>query len=91
MIVNQVISSKIQSSSKFVRKFCTINKWNNFFNCFWNRETSVDTTITPTSMLLNNPQVIQEKEHKKEVENLWLMSNREKVKGKEMRTRRNNL
>ncbi len=26
MIVNQVISSKIQSSSKFVRKFCTINK-----------------------------------------------------------------
>ena len=28
-------------------------------------KTLADTTITPTSLLLNNPQVVQEKEHKK--------------------------
>jgi hypothetical protein len=44
----------------------------------------------PTSIFLNYPQVVQEKEHKKEVENLWPMNKREKVKDKEKRTRINN-
>jgi hypothetical protein len=35
-----------------------------------NDKTLVDTTIMPTSIFLNYPQVVQEKEHKKEVENL---------------------
>ena len=70
MTVNQVISSNIQSSRSSFASFAPSTSEIISSTVIDSDKTLVDTTITPTSILLNNPQVIQEKEHKKEVENL---------------------
>jgi IS4 transposase len=65
MRVNQVISSNIQSSKSSFASFAPSTSEIISSTVIDSDKTLVDTTITPTSILLNNPQVIQEKEHKK--------------------------
>jgi DNA-directed RNA polymerase subunit E'/Rpb7 len=65
MTVNQVISSNIQSSKSSFASFAPSTSEIISSTVIDSDKTLVDTTITPTSILLNNPQVIQEKEHKK--------------------------
>jgi hypothetical protein len=70
MTVNQVISSNIQSSRSSFASFAPSTSEIASSTVIDNDKTLVDTTIMPTSIFLNYPQVVQEKEHKKEVENL---------------------
>ena len=65
MTVNQVISSNIQSSRSSFASFAPSTSEIISSTVIDNDKTLVDTAITPTSILSNNPQVIQEKEHKK--------------------------
>ena len=63
MTVNQVISSNIQSSRSSFASFAPSTS--EIISSTISDKTLAYTTITPTSILLDNPQVVREKEHKK--------------------------
>ena len=64
MTENQIISSNIQSSISSFASFAPSTSEIISSTVIDNDKTLIDTTITPTSILLNIPQVVQEKEHK---------------------------
>ena len=70
MTANQVISSNLQSSRSSFPSFEASTREIISSTVIENDDTLVDTIIVPKSMLLNKPKGVQEKEHKKEVENL---------------------